>query len=452
MKNFLSLAFIFILTLGGLTAEPVKTGQLIDKVQIIIDDKILLHSDIENQIHLMSKELKDNDESRCYLVEQLVINKIMTSQAVMDSIPLTDDEVDAELNRKINYYVNMIGSKQLFEEYYNKPIDAIKEDFRDDIKDQMLAQRMRDKIIEGLSVTPTEVRDFFNKIPKDSLPYYNTEYEVSQIVVKAHVGEQQQQLALNKILDLKKRAEEGEDFSLLATLYSEDPGSAAEGGALGLMPRGTFVPEFEAAAFKLQPGEISDIVKTQFGYHLIKLNKRIGEQVDCSHILVRSQASNKDLMEAKAKLDSIKTELEKKTITFFDAVRLYSDDEPTKGNGGRVLNYETGSTIMEPQDMDPYLFKMIEKLEVDQISSVEPYQTQDGSYAFRIAKIDSKVPPHVANLSQDYSKILDAAKAEKEQKLIMDWINRRSKKSYIFIGEDYSHCPGVQNWIQKYNQ
>lgn len=449
MRNILSLAFIYILTLGVVSANTAKTGQLIDKVQIIVDDKILLHSDIENQIYLMAKELKDNEESRCYLVEQLVINKVMTSQAVLDSIPLTDDEVEAELNRKINYYVNMLGSKQLFEDYYNKPIDAIKEDFRDDIKDQMLAQRMRDKIIEGLSVTPTEVRDFFNKIPKDSLPYYNTEFEVSQIVIKAKVGEQQHQLALNKILELKKRAEEGEDFSLLATLYSEDPGSAAEGGELGLMPRGTFVPEFEAAAFKLQSGELSEIVKTQFGYHLIKLNKRIGDQIDCSHILVRSQASNKDLTDAKAKMDSIKVELEKNTITFFDAVRLYSDDESSKGNGGRVLNYETGGTIMEPQDMDPYLFKMIEKLEIDQISNVEPYQTPDGSYAFRIAKVDSKVAPHAANLSQDYSKILEAAKVEKEQKTIMDWINRRSKKSYIFISDDYSHCPGVQNWMNQ---
>lgn len=451
MRKFLALAIIIIGNFSGLFAQNPTSGQLVDKVLIIVDDKILLHSDIENQIHLMSKELKDNDDSRCYLVEQLIINKIMSSQAVLDSIPLTDEEVDSELDRKINYYVSMIGSKQLFEEYYNKPIDAIKEDFRDDIKDQMLAQRMRDKIIEGMSVTPTEVRDYFNKIPKDSLPYYNTEYEVSQIVVKAKVGEQQHQLALNKILELKKRAEEGEDFGLLATLYSEDPGSASEGGELGLMPRGTFVPEFEAAAFKLQAGEISEIVKTQFGYHLIKLNKRIGEQIDCSHILIRSQASNKDLMDAKAKIDSIKTELNNKTITFFDAVRLFSDDESSKNNGGRILNYETGGTIMEPQSMDPYLFKMIEKLEVDKISEVEPYQTPDGSYAFRIAKVDSKVDPHVANLSQDYSKILEAAKVEKEQKLITDWINRRSKKSYIAVSEDYSHCPSIQQWINQNN-
>lgn len=431
-------------------SEP-KTGLLVDKVQIIVDDKIVLHSDIENQIHLMAKELKDNDDSRCYLVEQLIINKIMTSQAVLDSIPLGDDEVDSELDRKINYYVSMLGSKQLFEDYYNKPIDAIKEDFREDIKDQMLAQRMRNKIVEGLSVTPTEVRDYFNKIPKDSLPFYNTEYEISQIVIKVKVGEQQHQMALNKILDLKKRAEEGEDFSLLATLYSEDPGSAAEGGELGLMPRGTFVPEFEAAAFKLKDGEVSDIVKTQFGYHLIKLNRRIGDQIDCSHILIRAQAANKDMTEARAKVDSVRNEIQNKTITFFEAVKLYSDDEMSKGNGGRVLNYETGGTIMEPQQMDPYLYRMIEKLEVDSVSSVEPFQMQDGSYAFRFAKVDSKVAPHVANLSQDYTKILEAAKDEKEQRVIMDWVKRRSKKSYIFISEDYRSCDGVQAWIVENN-
>lgn len=451
MKKILFIVAAFIHSLNCIQASEPKTGLLVDKVQIIVDDKIVLHSDIENQIHLMAKELKDNDDSRCYLVEQLIINKIMTSQAVLDSIPLGDDEVDSELDRKINYYVSMLGSKQLFEDYYNKPIDAIKEDFREDIKDQMLAQRMRNKIVEGLSVTPTEVRDYFNKIPKDSLPFYNTEYEISQIVIKVKVGEQQHQMALNKILDLKKRAEEGEDFSLLATLYSEDPGSAAEGGELGLMPRGTFVPEFEAAAFKLKDGEVSDIVKTQFGYHLIKLNRRIGDQIDCSHILIRAQAANKDMTEARAKVDSVRNEIQNKTITFFEAVKLYSDDEMSKGNGGRVLNYETGGTIMEPQQMDPYLYRMIEKLEVDSVSSVEPFQMQDGSYAFRFAKVDSKVAPHVANLSQDYTKILEAAKDEKEQRVIMDWVKRRSKKSYIFISEDYRSCDGVQAWIVENN-
>lgn len=451
MKNITFLiAFLIHFIAIAQTSTP-RSGQLVDKVQIIVDDKIILHSDIENQINLMAKDLKDNGDSRCYLIEQLVINKVMTSQAVLDSIPLTDEEVDSELDRKINYYVSMLGSKKMFEEYYNKPIEAIKEDFRDDIRDQMLAQRMQNKIIEGLSVTPAEVRDFFNDIPKDSLPFYNTEFEVSQIIVKVKIGERQQQLALDKILDLKKRAEEGEEFSLLATLYSEDPGSAAEGGELGLMPRGTFVPEFEAAAYKLKDGEISDIVKTQFGYHLIKLNKRIGDQIDCSHILVRSQATNKDLSDAKDKADSVRNAIQNKTITFFEAVKLYSEDESSKSNGGRILNFQTGSTIMEPEQMEPALYKMIEKIDIDSVTAVEPYQSQDGSYAFRFAKVDSKVAPHEANLKQDYTKIMEAAKTEKEQRIIHEWVNRRSKKSYIYINEDYKDCSKVQQWMSDQN-
>ncbi|MCO5247661.1 MAG: peptidylprolyl isomerase [Chitinophagales bacterium] len=424
-----------------------KPGFLVDKVIANIDNNIILYSDIENQVHLLSKDLEDNRDSRCYLVEQLVMNKIMTSQAVLDSIPLTDDEVDSELDRKINYYISMLGSKELFEQYYDKPIEVIKEDFRDDIRDQMLAQRMRDKIVEGLTVTPTEVRDYYNKIPKDSLPFFNTEYEVSQIVFKVGVGEDQQKQAFDKILDLKKRIEDGEDFALLATLYSDDPGSAAEGGELGLMPRGSFVPEFEAAAFKLKDGEVSDIVKTQFGYHLIKLNKRIGEQIDCSHILIRAQSTNNDILKTQNKADSVRNEIVKGNLNFFDAVKEFSDDDFSKGNGGRVLNYESGSTIMEPQQMDPALFKMIESLSVDSISQVEPYQMQDGTYAFRIAKLDSKVAPHQANLAQDYSKILDTAKSEKEQRLIKDWVLKRSKKSYIFISDEYKDCPKLQSWL-----
>ncbi|HUH73318.1 MAG TPA: peptidylprolyl isomerase [Chitinophagales bacterium] len=451
MKNITFLIAFLIHIIAVAQTGDTRNGLLVDKVQIIVDDKIILHSDIENQINLMSKELKDNDDSRCYLVEQLIINKVMTSQAVLDSIPLSDEEVDSELDRKINYYVNMLGSKKMFEEYYNKPIEAIKEDFRDDIRDQMLAQRMQGKIVEGLSVTPTEVRDYFNDIPKDSLPFYNTEFEVSQIIIKVQIGEKQQQMALDKILDLKNRADEGEDFSLLATLYSEDPGSAAEGGELGLMPRGTFVPEFEAAAFKMKDGEISDIVKTQFGYHLVKLNKRIGDQIDCSHILVRSQATNKDLTDAKSKADSVRNAIQDKTITFFEAVKLYSEDESSKSNGGRVLNYQTGSTIMEPEQMEPALYKMIEKTEVDSLTTIEPYQSQDGSYAFRFAKVDSKVAPHEANLKQDYTKIMEAAKAEKEQRIIQEWVARRSKKSYIYINEDFKDCTKVQQWITDQN-
>lgn len=420
-----------------------------DKVQIIVDDKIILHSDIENQINLMVKELDDDIQSRCYLVEQLVLNRILTTQAVRDSILVSDDEVESELDRKVNYYVAMLGSRESFEEYYNKPIEVIKEDFRDDIRDQMLAQRMRNKIVENLSVTPTEVRDFFNRIPKDSLPFYNTEYELSQIVVKVQVSQMQQEAAFRKILDLKVRAEEGEDFGILATLYSEDPGSAAEGGELGLVPRGTFVPEFEAAAYKLKPGEISDVVKTQFGYHIIKLNQRLGEQIDVSHILVRAQPTNKDIQYAKDRLDSIKGVLKNGEISFFDAVKQYSQDELSKGNGGRVMNNETGGTVMEPQQMDPYLFKLIEKLEEGDLSETEAFQMQDGSYGFRLVKVDAKVPPHVANLSQDYSKIFEAAKEEKEQKTLEQWVRRRAKKSYIYISDEYMQCENLSEWIRE---
>ena len=446
-KTFLLATLFTVLNFFQSYSQELKHGFLVDKVIANVDNNIILYSDIENQINLLSKDLEDNDKSRCYLVEQLVMNKIMTSQAELDSIPLSDDEVDSELDRKINYYISMLGSKELFEDYYDKPIDVIKEDFRDDIRDQMLAQRMREKVTEGLTVTPTEVRDYFNNIPKDSLPYFNTEYEVSQIVFKVNVGDEQQQKALDKIIDLKKRIEEGEDFSLLATLYSDDPGSAAEGGELGLMHRGTFVPEFEAAAFKLKDGETSDIVKTQFGYHLIKLNKRIGDQVDCSHILIRAQATNSDILKTQSKADSVRNEIVKGSLSFFEAVRDFSDDEASKGNGGSVLNYETGSTVMEPQQMDPSLFKMIESLSVDSVSQVEPYQMQDGTYAFRIAKVDSKVAPHQANLAQDYSKILEAAKGEKEQRLIKEWVIKRSKKSYIYISDEYVNCSELQTLL-----
>lgn len=427
---------------------PEASGQLIDKVLAIVDDKIILYSDIENQINLMVKELNDDEISRCYLMEQMIVNKILTSQAMRDSnIVVSDDEVNGELDRKINYYIGMLGSKERFEEYYNKPVEQIVEDFRDDVKDQMFAQRMRSKVLENLSVSPTEVRDFFNKIPQDSLPYYDTEFEVSQIVIKVKVSAEQQQAALDKILDIKKRVAEGEDFSLLATLYSEDPGSAAEGGELGLVPRGTFVPEFEAAAFKLANGEVSEVVKTMFGYHLIKMNERLGDQINVSHILIKPATSGKDAQLAKQKIDSISKAINDSTLTFFSAVKLYSDDEVSKNNGGSIINPETGSTVMEPNEMDPTLYKMIDELEVGKLSEPGLFQTQDGLIAYRIVKVDSKVPPHVANIKQDYSKIQQAAKNQKEVELLSEWVKKRAKRSYVYISPDYANCVNLESWM-----
>lgn len=450
---FLLSLFTGIFAFSAKANPPEAAGQLIDKVLAIVDDKIILYSDIENQINLMVKELDDDQPSRCYLMEQIIVNKILTSQAMRDSnIVVSDEEVNNELDRKINYYIGMLGSKERFEEYYNKPVEQIIEDFRDDVKDQMYAQRMRNKVLENLSVSPTEVRDFFNVIPQDSLPYYDTEYEVSQLVIKVKVSAEQQQAALNKILDIKKRINEGEDFSLLATLYSEDPGSATEGGELGLVPRGTFVPEFEAAAFKLANGEVSEVVKTMFGYHIIKMNERLGDQINVSHILIKPATSGKDAQLAKQKIDSIAKAISDSSITFFEAVKLYSDDEISKNNGGSVLNAETGSTVMEPNQMDPTLFKLIDELEVGKLSPSAMFQTQDGLIAYRIVKVDSKVPPHVANIKQDYSKIQQAAKNQKEVKLLNEWVKKRAKRSYVYIAPEYISCINLESWITDSNK
>ena len=268
----LFILFIFLLAIPTAFAQDstgTYKGFLLDKVDAIVNDKIILRSDIENQLDLLSLRGEEEQINRCQLMKQLVYNKILTTQAIIDSLPLADEEVEDELTRKINYFISVAGSQEAFEEYYHKTVDQIKDDYREDIKEQMLASRMRGKILEDVQVTPSEVKAFFDKLSKDSLPYFNATIELQQIVMKPRVSADQQKVAKDKALGILERIRKGENFELLANLYSEDIGSAQEGGLLDWAPRGTYVKEFEGAAFKLKAGEVSDLVETPFGFHIM---------------------------------------------------------------------------------------------------------------------------------------------------------------------------------------
>jgi peptidyl-prolyl cis-trans isomerase SurA len=444
MNNFR----LLILCLCFALPATAQKGVVIDKIIASVADKVILMSDIENQMTLMGITGEDRVPARCEMLDQMIAAKLLTIQAVLDSIPVGEDEVEEDLDRKINYYIRMVGSQEKFEEYYNKTVEEIKADFRDDIREQLFAQRMRSKILEKTSVTPSEVRAFFNAIPKDSLPYIPKEMEVSQIVIKAKVSQEQRKAAIEKITDIRKRLLEGESFEFLANLYSEDPGSAVQGGELGLAQRGSFVPSFESAAFRLKKGDISDIVETEFGFHVLELIDRKGEFINVRHILIKPRVLMSDLVAAKEILDSAKYKIENKQITFLDAVKRYSEDEISKNAGGRILNPRTGGTLLAAEEMDPSLFFTIDTLPRGVVSGPYPFIGQDGSQGFRLVRLDDLKEAHVASFEEDYDKIHEVAKEEKEARIVMEWLQKRAKRTFISVDEDYNDCTTLQSWLK----
>ncbi|HNY55506.1 MAG TPA: peptidylprolyl isomerase, partial [Chitinophagales bacterium] len=391
----------------------------------------------------------DEQQNRCQLMKQLVYNKILTTQAISDSLPLANEEVEDELTRKINYFISVAGSQEAFEEYYHKTVDQIKDDYREDIREQMLAARMRNKILGDITVTPSEVKGFFDKLSKDSLPYFNATIELQQIVMKPRVSFEQQKSAKDKAQGILDRIRKGENFELLANLYSEDIGSAQQGGLLDWAPRGTYVKEFEGAAFKLKAGEVSDLVETPFGFHIIEMIERRGDMIQVRHILTRPQSTSKDAEFAQNKLDSVRSDILNSKITFFDAVKQYSQDAQSKGVGGSLLNNETGGTVLEVNKIDPNLYLLVDTLSIGGITPPVMFQGDDGTPSFRIVKLVSKSEPHVADIKVDYDKMQNAAKSDKEEQVLNRWFEKNMKKTYLMITDDYTQCEELRSVVTK---
>jgi peptidyl-prolyl cis-trans isomerase SurA len=445
MRKFFLLYFF----ISALPTAFSNDSILLDKIDAIVNDKIILRSDIENQLDLLNLRGKDEQQNRCELLQHLIYNKILTTQALHDSLPLTSEEVEDELTRKINYFISAAGSQEAFEEYYHKTVEQIKDDYREDIREQMLAARMRSKIVDDIKVTPSEVKAYFEKLAKDSLPYFNATIELQQIVMKPRVSAAQDSAARAKAQTILERIRNGESFELLASLYSEDISSAQQGGLLDWAQRGTYVKEFEGAAFKLKAGEVSDVVKTPFGYHIIEMVERRGDMIQAKHILIRPQSTSKDAEYAQLKLDSIREDILAGKISFGQAVKEFSQDEQSKNVGGSILNYETGGTLLEVNKIDPNLYLMVDTLSIGSITKPIMFQADDGTPAFRLVKLVSKTEPHIADIRIDYDKIQNAARADKEEIVLQHWYEKNLKKTYLMITDEYTACDVLQSLLPK---
>jgi peptidyl-prolyl cis-trans isomerase SurA len=451
-SRLVSSSFLFVGIVLAFLSNPCfsqPTVNTADKIIGIVDNKIVLQSDLDLQLAQMAAQGNAvPEDGACLLFQQMLLQKLMIAQANKDSLAVTPEDIESELDRRMNYFIQQIGSKEKLEEYYHKPIVKLKEEFREPITDQLYAQRMQQKITGETKVSPLDVKKFFESIPKDSLMLINAEMEIGQIVIIPKVSNASKKEAKQDMLAIKERVKNGISFESQAKLYSEDPGSAVKGGDLGLVSRGEMVPEFEAALFKLKDGELSDIVETQYGYHLIKMISRQGDKAKVKHILVSPKINESDLTYALNRLDTLHRRLKQDSIPFNIAVDRYSNDEPTKLNGGMFINSTNGSTLIETAAIDPDVFFYADTLKVGNYSLPHKCKTREGKNAVRILYVKTKTPPHIINTLQDYAKLLELTTQQKQQDKMKQWVLKTIAKNYILIDDQYKSCESIKEFIK----
>lgn len=420
-----------------------------DKIVAVLGENIILSSDIEGQhAQYIAQGYKDDGALRCQILEALLAQKMLQNQAKVDSLEISEQQVEDELNRRVKYFISQIGSQEKLEQFIGKSVLEFKDELREDVRAVIMAQNMQQEITRKVTVTPNEIKKFYEEIPRDSLPYFNKEVQVGVIVKKPEISARAKQEAKDKLEALRARVAAGEDFATLAILYSQD-GSAKNGGELGFVGRGELVKAFEAVAFKLKPGELSSIVETEFGFHIVQLVERRGEQVNVRHILIKVNYDYTDIMKAKSFLDSVYTLILTEKMTFDEAALKFSDDESTKNNGGMMLNPQDGSTKIPSDQVDPSIYFQLENIKVGEVSAPSAYKTATGEQAYRIIKYVSKTEPHQANLKDDYQKIQQAALTNKQNKEIEKWFSSRRKETYIRINDEFKDCEKLQPWINE---
>ena len=421
--------------------------KIADKIIAVLGENIVLQSDIDGQFaQYIAQGYANKPELKCQILESLITQKLLQNQAQLDSIEVSEGQVEDELNRRLNYFISQIGSQEKLEQFLGKSVIEFKSDLRDDVRSVIMAQNMQSQITRGVTITPNEIKTFYDKIPVDSLPYFNKEVQIAVIVKKPEISLVSKTEAKDKLEELRARVAKGEDFATLAILYSQD-GSAKSGGELGFVGRGALVKAFEAVAFKLKPGELSQIVETEFGFHIVQLVERRGEQVNVRHILIKPSTKSSDLKKAKSDLDSLYTLLIANELKFTDAAAKYSDDDATKRNGGMMQNAQDGSTKIPTDQLDPNLFFAIDNLKVGEISQPTLFSLPSGEQAYRVVQFISKTEPHRANLKDDYQKIQQAALSSKQNKTMEDWFDKKRASTFIKISEDFNYCTALDKWF-----
>lgn len=448
MKKLISVGLFFLSSVLSMLAQ----SAVIDKVIGTVGGELILLSEVEEQRSLMlSQNPNLPQDVRCNILDGLMVNKLLINQAKLDSVEVSDDDVESQLNARIDRIMEYMGGDVgQFEAYYGQTVGEVKDQFREDLRNQVLMERMRTQIMKDVTVTPSEVKDFFNNIPRDSLPYFNSEVEVSEIVYKPLINNEERQKSISKLEDIRKRITEGgESFEGLAQKYSDD-GSARGGGDLGWAKRGKFVAEFEAAAYNLEQNEISPVVETEFGFHLIQLLERRGNSIHVRHILIKPEITDADLKLARNHIDSVRQLILSDSVSFSIAVKRFSDkDVQSYNNDGRLVNPASGNTFFEVGDLDPDIYFAIDTMKVAGITAPFEFKSPVGEVMYRIVRLESRSAPHRASLQLDYFKIQQAAIEAKKSEFINKWVLDKIDNTFISVDSTYKSCPILDKWRDK---
>ena len=447
---FLFLFFSFI----SIAQNNTSTNRIkVDGVSAVIGDYVILDSDIDKTlVEMKSQGISTKGITRCQLLGKLMEDKLYAHHAIQDSLEFSVEEIYSSVDQIIDNFTQQLGSIEKVLEFYNKEDEST---FRQEIfeinKIQKLSSIMQSQIVEEVEVTPEEVRIFFESIPKNELPTFGTELEISQIVIEPEVSEVEKERVVNQLKTFREDVlERGSSFASKAILYSQDPGSRATGGKYTLhRKRPRMVKEFRDEAFSLEEGEISQPFKTDFGWHILKVDKIRGQEVDARHILLTPKIEASQLQEAKTKLDTLRNRLINEEISFKDAALELSDEKETKYNGGVLINPQTGDMRFELTNLDPVLYSQIRNLKDGEISLPIVEEERSGLKKYKILKVSNRFDEHVADYSQDYSRIKSLALKEKQLNLIKDWMLEKIESTYVNVNSESRLCNFTNNWLKK---
>lgn len=445
MKKITGILVLFLLIGSNAFAQ----SKVLDKLVGIVGDEIILFSELqENLQYVKSQQGVLPEGTDCYILDQLLTQRLLLNTAKLDSIEVADEEVEGNVDARIQQILGLMGGdEEQFEAYYGMTIFEVRDKFREDMKAQLLTQRMQETIVAEATITPAEAKDFFDLIPKDSLPYFNSEVEIGELVLYPKVNKEEEDKAFNAVATIRKQViEEGADFGEIASRVSDDPGSKTQGGNLGWVKRGTLVPEFEAAVFRLERNEYSPIVETEYGFHLIQLLERRGNSVNARHILIKPNITEADKQITVKRLDSIRNLIVIDSLNFVAAVKLFSDDEQSKNNAGILVNPATGTSYFEIGDLDPMIYFTVDTMDVGDVSSPVEFDDFTGDPTYKLLKLRSRTNPHLANMKDDYFKIQRAALEQKKALYLDEWLAKKSLDAYIMVANEYSGCPVLEKW------
>ena len=434
-----------MLVMGCLFSQPIS----VDGIVAIVGKEIIMKSDIENEYARYAAQYATMDnveEAKCEIFERLMTEKLMLNQAELDSISFTDQQVEDQLNYRISSLLQQVGGDaKILENYYNKSLEEIKKDLRELLRTQLVVDEVQRSMTQNITITPSEVKQFFEGIDYDSLPMIQPAYELGHIVRIPPVSDEERTAIKEKLMSFRERVLRGEKFSMLARLYSDDPGSASKGGELGFVERGTLYPEFESVAFKLKTGEVSNVVQTRAGYHIIQMIERRGDRINVAHILLQPKPSPEEQENSIAFLDSVRKVILDEKMEFTVAAFKFSDDM-NKNSGGWISNPYSGSLKLEKEALDQTTLAVVNKLIPGEYSEPVPYVTDDGNMAYRLIYLKSKIAEHKPNLIEDYDVIKNAALDDKKQKVLKKWVLNKVKVTSIKVSDKYKDCAFIKDW------